>query len=238
MSAALRRSNDRKVANSLTGAGRSRIPNAFGLPAGSNFSCAGMTTGPDGCEGICYAGKLELAYPALLPVLMGNWDLLKDADHTTMVRLLTDMVDDFEADCRKWSAPQVFRIHWDGDFFSEDYAAAWAVVIRRHPDTKFWAYTRVEDAWRLLFHAELPNLALYFSGDPVNADIAHQIAKEGGRVAMLGKTFEQAARTLGAKTQPVQCPELKGRIPLAGACVACGACIRGRSNITFSTTKR
>jgi len=48
--------------------------------------------------------------------LLHNWDLLKDADLTTMYTLLSEMIAEFKTDCVKKDAPMLFRIHWDGRF--------------------------------------------------------------------------------------------------------------------------
>ena len=113
----LKRSNDRKVANLVTKNGKqAAIANTFGLPAGKAFSCPGATSV---CESVCYAGKLEKLFKGVKANLLHNWDLLKDADQLTMETLLTDMINDFRADCVKKDAPMLFRIHWDGDFFND-----------------------------------------------------------------------------------------------------------------------
>ncbi len=123
----LKRSNDRKVANLVTKNGKqAAIANTFGLPAGKAYSCPGATSV---CESVCYAGKLEKVFPSVKVNLLHNWDLLKDADGETMVRLLNEMIADFKADCVKKNAPMLFRIHWDGDFFNDTYAYAWKIVI-------------------------------------------------------------------------------------------------------------
>jgi hypothetical protein len=231
MDVKLKRSKDRKVANSLTASGSVRIGNSFGLPAGKAYSCPGATSV---CESVCYAGKLEKLYKGVKEALTHNWDLLREADHSTMVYLLDDMVSDFKAESIKWNAPLKFRIHWDGDFFNDTYASAWGVVIDRHPDIQFWVYTRVESAAMILRY--LPNLALYFSGDSENTEIAKRLSNLGVKVAMLADTFEDAREALGARA--AMCPEQRGQIPLNGACVACAICVKGNANILFSITKR
>ena len=113
----LKRSNDRKVANLVTKNGKqAAIANTFGLPAGKEFSCPGATSI---CESVCYAGKLEKLFKGVKVNLLHNWELLKDADGETMVRLLNEMIVDFVNDCDKKNAPKLFRIHWDGDFFND-----------------------------------------------------------------------------------------------------------------------
>ncbi len=95
----LLRSKDRKVANAVTPNGKqASIANTFGLPAGKNFSCPGATSI---CETICYAGKLEKVFPTVKVNLLHNWELLKDADGETMVRLLNEMIHEFNDQFRK-----------------------------------------------------------------------------------------------------------------------------------------
>lgn len=225
----LKRSKDIKVANSLTPAGSVRIANSIGLPSGKAYSCPGATSI---CEKICYAGRLERMRPSVKNVMLHNWDLLKDADLNAMEALLVDMLTDFEAECEKWSAPKAFRIHWDGDFFNDTYAQAWANTIKRFPNIRFWAYTRVPSAAAVLKLANLENLALYFSGDAENINIARE---SGLPIAMLADTFEEAKSYL---TRGAMCPEQRKQIAMAGACVACGICVKGKVNMTFSITKR
>lgn len=230
----LKRSKDRKVANSLLPSGNARIANSFGLPAGREYSCPAQTSI---CERICYAGRLEKAYPSVRTNLLHNWELLKSADHDTMENLLDEMIRDFKADCDKWDAPKLFRIHWDGDFFSSEYAFAWKHVIMNHPDVKFWVYTRVESAAYMLRGIE--NLTLYFSTDTENREAAKRLQAAGVKLAGLHETFSQAKDLLLELGQrSAKCPEQRKQIPLNGACVACGICVDGVNNITFSITKR
>lgn len=223
----LKRSKDIKVANSLTASGAVRIANSIGLPSGKEYSCPGATSI---CEKICYAGRLERMRPSVKQVMLHNWELLKDADLNTIEGLLVDMLTDFSAECDKWEAPKKFRIHWDGDFFNDTYTQAWANIIKQYPDIQFWAYTRVAAAAKLL--AGIENLALYFSGDAENINIARET---GLPIAMLADTFEEAKSYL---PRAAMCPEQRKQIPIQGACVACGICVKGKVNMTFSITKR
>ena len=65
---------------------------------------------------------------------------LRTPDITTMVSLLDEMIVEFKADCDKRSADKLFRIHWDGDFFSETYAYAWKTVIEKHSLTIIYVH--------------------------------------------------------------------------------------------------
>lgn len=234
--ATLKRSKDRKVTNAVTKSGAPAIANSIGLPSGKRYSCTDQT---DYCAVICYAGKLEKIYKGVSAVLLHNWELLSKADYPTTVQLLTDMVSDFRAESVKRGAPLVFRIHWDGDFFSGVYVSAWAKVIREFSDIQFWAYTRVGSAATFLHAQRLPNLSLYFSADRDNVAVAHALAERGINVAYVGDTFADGKAEFSSA---VRCPENNGAIelitPEGSACVRCGLCVKGRKSVLFSASKR
>ena len=237
----LKRSNDRKVANAVSPNGKTpTIANTFGLPSGKAYSCPGETSV---CSKVCYAGKLEKIYKGVRDTLLHNWNLLKDADHDTMEALLQDMIDDFKKDCDKRNAPKLFRIHWDGDFFSDEYAFAWKHIVLNNPDVQFWVYTRVKSAAVIL--KGIDNLSLYFSADSENIKTAVELKQEYGiRMAYLAQNFKMGQDQLkeliskpGAK-----CPENAKRIPListnGSACVSCGLCVYNKADIVFSASKK
>jgi hypothetical protein len=236
----LKRSKDRKVTNlvSLDG-NRAKVANTFGLPAGKKFSCPGATSI---CEKVCYAGKLEKLYKGVSGVLLHNWELLSRADHATMVSLISQMIGEFRKDCEKEKAEKLFRIHWDGDFFSDEYANAWKVVIKDNPDITFWVYTRTESAVHIL--KDIENLALYFSTDSENISIASSLADTGVKLAFLSDTFEHGLSTLRkiSSSRSVKCPENAKKIPLisprGSACVVCSVCVHGKADVVFSSSKK
>lgn len=243
----LKRSHDRKVTNSVTPNGKqSNVANAFGLPAGKAYSCPGAT---NVCENVCYAGRIEKAYKAVMANLMHNFDLLKDADYRTTVSLISGMITEFRADSVKRNASLDFRIHWDGDFFSRNYASAWANVIRANPDINFWVYTRsftnrlnVVD---LL--VGIPNLSVYLSVDHDNEEWAREIIAEYPtiRIAALSDTMVNAGEVItdirGGNKPGAKCPELIGAIPListkGSACISCQLCPMGKADIRFASKK-
>ena len=237
----LKRSMDRKVTNAVSPNGKTpTIANTFGLPAGKAFSCPGATSI---CESVCYAGKLEKVYKGVRAVLLHNWELLRNADYDTMVSLLDEMIIDFKKDCDKRNAKQLFRIHWDGDFFNDTYTIAWAEVIRRHPEIQFWVYTRVKSAAEML--KGISNLSLYFSTDDENKDTAKELRNEHGvRLAYLAKNFALAETVMKELTGKVgaKCPENNKSIPLissnGSACVSCGLCVFNKADIRFSASKK
>lgn len=237
----LKRSNDRKVANLVTKNGKqAAIANTFGLPAGKEFSCPGATSI---CESVCYAGKLEKLFKGVKINLLHNWELLRNADRMEMFALLSEMIADFKTDCVKKDAPMLFRIHWDGDFFNDDYTHAWRMVIEEQPDIQFWVYTRVKSAALIL--KGIDNLSLYYSTDDENLPIAEELKKDYDvRLAYLGKNFAVTADKMKEITGKVgaKCPENNKSIPLisnaGSACVSCGLCVYGKADIRFSATKK
>jgi hypothetical protein len=229
------------VANYVTKNGKqAAIANTFGLPAGKAFSCPGATSV---CETVCYAGKLEKLFKGVKVNLLHNWDLLKDADYETMVDLLKEMMIDFVKDCAKKDAPQLFRIHWDGDFFNDTYAYAWKQVIMDFDYVQFWVYTRVESAALML--KDLPNLSLYYSTDSENKNTGIELKKTHGiKLAYLAKNFAEGQADMKALTNKpgAKCPENAKRIPListaGSACVSCSLCVYSKADVVFSATKK
>ena len=237
----LLRSKDRKVANLVTPNGKqASIANTFGLPAGKAYSCPGATSV---CETVCYAGKLEKVFPTVKKNLLHNWELLKNADHDTMEALLTEMIEEFIIDCERRNAKMLFRIHWDGDFFSDDYAFAWKHVILNHPNVQFWVYTRVKSAAVML--KDIDNLSLYYSTDSENKDTGIDLKNTHGiRLAYLAKNFAIGQADMKALTNKpgAKCPENLKAIPLisqkGSACVSCSLCVYSKADIVFSATKK
>ena len=237
----LRRSKDRKVTNAVSPNGKTpTIANTFGLPSGKAYSCPGATSV---CEKICYAGNLERIYKGVKDILVDNWNQLKDAKYPQMVMLLDEMIIDFKKDCDKRNADKLFRIHWDGDFFSVQYAIAWATVIKKHSDTQFWVYTRSDFAVPVL--QNIPNLALYFSADDANFDLASNLKKTTGvKLAYLAENFAMGKELMLEITvkSAVPCPENNKKLKLisdkGSACVTCGQCVYERNDILFSRSKK
>lgn len=238
----LKMSKDRKVANGTNRAGtQAIIPNTFGLPAGSQYSCGGMT---EVCGEICYANNLERAFPSVKKNLLHNWELLQHASKAQAFALLDEMLDEFVTQSKKRDLPLIFRIHWDGDFHSQDYVDAWVDAIRHYGQVQFWVYTRQAFAAVALHKASLPNLALYFSTDRANVAVGTMLRKTYGiRLAYLADTFDDGAQVMRDITgKPgAMCPENARRIELinteGSACSRCRLCVDGKADIRFSITK-
>jgi len=214
------------------------IPNSFGLTAGE--SCPGQTGFCDGC----YALGSENSRG--VKALVGhNLRMLQEAeDVTSMSRLLTEMVGRYEREADKAEVSQkdrIFRIHWDGDFFSEDYAKAWADTIQQFPDVLFWTYTRsFVDPVNVVPHlVGIDNLTLYLSTDKFNVNVAHKVAQEYPDVMLaLCADDYRRARELARERRSLVCPENIGKLALMdngrGACVECRWCPDGKVDVMFS----
>ena len=234
----LKRTYDRKTTTMALGKAdlRAKIGNAFGLVAG--LSCPGATSA---CLAVCYASKIERIFACSRKIVMNNFDLLKSADFDTTVDLLTDMLNEFVNECDKYGSDKIFRIHWDGDFFSMTYTMAWACVMERFDSVRFWTYTRNARAAMAL--SNIANLSLYFSADCDNIDTARHLAADGIKIATMTDTFadgRQMMQDINGKNG-IACPEQVGKIPLiaetGGACANCKLCLTGNNNIRFATSK-
>ena len=239
----LKPSKDRKTANGTNRAGtQAIIPNTFGLPAGNNYSCGGMT---EVCGEICYANNLERVFPTVKANMLHNWELVRDADTSTVFGLLSEMLDNFVVASKKRDLPLIFRIHWDGDFHRPEYVQAWIDAVRHYGHVQFWVYTRQAFAAVQLHKANLPNLAMYFSMDRANRPVGEMLRKTYGiRLAHLDETFADGAEVMKEVTgKPgAACPENAGKIDLinvdGSACARCRLCVDGKADIRFSKTKR
>ena len=242
----LKLSTDRKTTPISSPNGKTpKIANAFGLPSGRDYSCPGQTSV---CERVCYAGKLEKLFPGFRNVMLENWETLMNARNYQIVDLLDELLIGFESECERLDSPKYFRIHHDGDFYSDVYAAAWAEVVLRHPDVQFWVYTRsFGDSLNVvpLFDG-IDNIAFYLSVDDDNIDNARKVKMEYPwvRIAYLAQTADVARNVMFDITgKPgAACPEVIKRIPLitnkGGACISCRLCPEGKSDIRFSISKK
>lgn len=251
---ALKLSSDRKVTPKARFSGSRWTPeikNAFGLPA--QTSCPGAT---ELCLKVCYAQKLEKAYTNVDKLLHHNWDLLYGNRRSVpaMAFLLSMAVQEFDANHSKIEQKhgkifdRVFRIHWDGDFFSVNYAKAWARVIKANPHIKFWAYTRTftKSVNVVPYLADLDNLTLYLSVDKFNQARASVVVESNPwvKVAYLGDNWTDAQENVQVVIgkQAPKCPENTGRYDLVtdkeqGACVECMLCINGTNDVLFAIDK-
>lgn len=260
---AVRPSGDRKVTPCVRRQGskdNAVLQNAYGLPAGD--SCPDRTPFCDGC----YAEALENQWSSVSRMVRANWYAHQRAgDNVVMHVSLLDTVlaqfcDQFErlsAQGRVTPDEFIFRIHWDGDLYSQAYTEAWRRIIQGYSDVQFWIYTRSFEYATLL--EDLPNVAVYLSVDAYNVDKAAAYLQDYPRLHAAFCATTQAecaelAASIGRKAAP--CPENVGRLPLVvhksgrrtiavkvgsdgqGACAACRLCVDGVRDVAFATSKR
>ncbi len=117
------------------------LPAGFTCPAASlclayaNKQTGKIKRGKD-AQFLCYAAKLEAAFPAVRRAHWTNFDALRPImnDELAIAGLIM-------AELPK--GIKVVRIHTSGDFFTDAYYRAWKIVAMHNPDVKFFAYTKV-----------------------------------------------------------------------------------------------
>lgn len=202
--------------------------NTFSLKQGppeEGGTCPMATAGKGGCLNVCYDKNLRKLYKRYASIEDENTSLVIDAPFQEMYSVIKNTV-------TKWllnggiKAPY-FRIHTGGDFFSEEYARAWAKVIEETPDVRFWAFTRSLFAVPVL--AECKNITLMLSCDPVNKDSVLELYekyKEYKNVALawMGDSFPAEI----SDRNQLDCPEVTGKMKKMkdiGACARCRVCV-------------
>lgn len=93
----------------------------------------------------CFAAMAETR-PGVRDCRWHNWDLLKEAAHTTDDPV-SGMASILELSLMAHAPFDLVRIHESGDFFSSTYFQAWCRVVVHHPDAKFYAYTKSLQTW-------------------------------------------------------------------------------------------
>jgi hypothetical protein len=197
-----------------------------GLPEdGGTCPCA--TKGQGGCLKVCYASNLRKLYKAYASVEDYNTGLIRDKTEDEMYAIIKNTV-------LKWMLTTgkdkpYFRLHTSGDFFSEEYARAWARVIEEFSGSvRFWTYTRSLFAVPIL--AKCKNLTLMLSCDPVNEEEVaafYQDYKTYPNVAIAWMGNDRPT-DLDRDREVLVCPEVTGKVKNTkqqGACSRCRACI-------------
>jgi hypothetical protein len=132
----------------------------------------------------------------------------------------------------------LFRWHVSGDFDTVEYIQFAIDVVRAHPNTRFWAYTRSWNVAGLLPHLEtlraLPNMQLFAS-----CDDTMPLPPEDWRVAYIRGDARFRGMTCLEQECSKACPtDCEGRgelhTPKMPDCKACGYCpIKTRGNVEF-----
>jgi hypothetical protein len=216
--------------------------NTFGLSYGlpkNGGTCPGATCGKGGCLDVRDGLKRQTCYMAKITAIYKNVGVVLEENTKT---LIGKSVEEMKVVCRDTIKAFIqksknkdlyFRLHYSGDFFSQEYAQAWADVIMEYPEVMFWAYTRSYDFIEPLLKAK--NMSLYLSCDPVNYKKAKKIYdKLKDTYVNLGLAWlgEEAPKLIGFE-RFIFCPETTGKIKStkeAGACSKCRLCIDNYKN--------
>ena len=94
--------------------------------------------GPD-TQFRCFSASQEALFPAVYAMRTENYKVLKSC------KTVMGMVDVIESAMPKNTG--IVRIHVAGDFFSQNYFDAWAMVAERNPSILFYAYTKSLPFW-------------------------------------------------------------------------------------------
>jgi hypothetical protein len=199
-----------KLLKFSTGNGKLKNRLIFSLPAGYSCPHAGVcktfadrTTGAitdlPQYTGVttehdfrCFAAMAEVR-PNVREARWHNWDLLRETIHSNgnQATLLRDLID---LSLLMQPPKELIRIHESGDFWTENYMRAWAMVAQGRPDQKFYAYTKSLGMWLALQDMLPSNFYLTASGGGTLDYLITKHPKVFTRVAHVVYTEEQAAK--------------------------------------------
>lgn len=201
-----------------------------GLPQHGG-TCPGATSEKGGCLALkkvggkqltCYMDTVIKIYKDVGKWLAFNTSMLAGKSFDELFAVFDSTIAEFVKK-DKGRAP-CFRLCYSGDIKTVDEAKAWAAVINKYADVKFWVYTRSFFAVPIL--AECKNLALYISADPVNYLEAQELSAKYAGYNNVGIAF--MGNTPPVSKRWVPCPEITGKVknkPKLGACAQCKLCL-------------
>lgn len=160
------------------------ICKSFASKDGTDFASSGKKIKDHG-DIRCYAASAEVAYPNVRSGRWKNFDLLQEFKGD--VNGMADLID---RSLRYFGEMQLFRIHESGDFYSQDYFDAWLQAIIKHPNIKFYAYTKALPFWIARLNEIPENFKLTASKGGTHDEL---IEKYGLKQAVIVNTPEEAA---------------------------------------------
>ena len=81
----------------------------------------------------CFSASQEVQYTNVYNLRRHNFELLRNAHHSDMVKIIDDSLPPNAG---------IVRIHVAGDFFNQEYMHAWYTVALLNPRVLFYAYTK------------------------------------------------------------------------------------------------
>lgn len=138
----------------------------FGIPAYESAE----VQGPDGkpfktcpaagmCARGCYARQGAYVFSNVAPVF--EWRLRVTLDAKLFDASMEEEIFAIKKKAKKRNMPVVIRIHDSGDFYNLTYYQQWEKIMLRHPDIRFYAYTKQVRMFRNV--KTPPNFRLIFS---------------------------------------------------------------------------
>jgi len=94
------------------------------------------------CAASCYARKAEKVYPQVLPCRERNYQATQDLEQ--FKRDMVALIKRTQKTSKKHT-PSAVRIHESGDFYSKEYAEAWAAIARECPELTFYGHTKAPE---------------------------------------------------------------------------------------------
>ena len=101
------------------------------------------------CASLCYARNGTYLFPKVKAAHARNLKRVLD----NLDRWKVDMI----AEARKRAAGRYVRIHDSGDFFDDDYLAAWIEIAAAVPETTFYAYTKEVSRFKRMVEGRAPS---------------------------------------------------------------------------------
>lgn len=103
----------------------------------------------------CYSASAEVQYENVRAIRWKNYDLLLKCKNNK--EQMVDLIDkSLNYSIVNDGIFGVFRIHADGDFFTQTYFDAWLEVVKKYPKVNFYAYTKSLPFWIRRIN-EIPN---------------------------------------------------------------------------------
>jgi ferredoxin len=149
------------------------------------------------CAKDCYALKAYRMYPGVRNAWDGNAKAVRKSG--------------WEADADAYltkHSPRFFRLHVAGDFISAKYFLAWVEIAKRHPETRFLAFTKAFD--------ETAGVKLPGNFQVINSAFPgiHGLPLDKP-IAFAGEPSEYTGRLAKRAEAAIVCP---------GKCDGCGMC--------------
>ncbi len=91
------------------------------------------------CKSSCYALQAQKQYADCRVFRLTNLHLA-----VFNIKLLQSLIEKQ----LKGAKTNVVRIHSSGDFFSQEYIDMWTSIMKKFPDKKFYAYTKVDNIFK------------------------------------------------------------------------------------------